>query len=64
MQVDGTYINHVQIDFGHTVMSKAIARGYETGVNMFDKDCSEDGVPYSWGADFECELAWEYLGWN
>ena len=64
VEVVGEY-RHTFFDvFDHTVTSKAIARAYEDMPDVFDNDCSETGVAYSLGQDFECELYWELVGYN
>lgn len=64
VEVEGEYYNSQVSVFDHDVTSKAIARGYRKMPHVFDSDCSEDGVVYSLGQDFECELYWEYEGYS
>ena len=64
VQVDGKYGNTEFPWFGHYVESRAEAFGYKFMPDVFDADCYEKDVPYSWGADFECELYWELVGYN
>lgn len=64
VQVDGEYSHLFISAFNHDVTSRAIAHGYTSMPDVFEADCDEDGVAYSLGQDFECELYWELLGYN
>lgn len=64
VQVDGEYGNSEFSWFGHSVESRVEAFTGENMPDVFDADCDEEDVPYSWGADFECELYWELVGYN
>ena len=46
-------------------MAGVPSRGLMSSVgNVFDQDCTENDVAYSWGQGFECELYWELVGYN
>ena len=64
VEVEGEYEHSLIEALGHTVTSKAIALAYEDMPDVFDQDCSEDGVAFHLGQGFECELYWELVGYN
>ena len=64
VEVSAEYYNTKKSHFDHDVVSRAIANGYQSMPHVFDQECSEEGVPYDWHADFECELFWELIGYN
>ena len=64
VHVDGDYGNSAVSWFGHSVESRAEAFGYQNMPDVFDADCHEEDVPFSLGADFECDLYWELVGYN
>ena len=62
--VDGEYYNTKLSTLDHDVTSEAIARGYKNMPHVFDNACTEDGIAYHLGMDFECELYWELVGYS
>ena len=62
--VRGEYDHRVPLSpFGHTTTATAAARGYQVMPYVFLAVCTGSSLP-PWPADLECELAWEYLGYE
>ena len=60
----GEYEHSLFSTFDHEVTSGAIAKAYVNMGDVFDQDCSENGVACSWGQGFECELYIEEAWFN
>ena len=58
----GTF-HHENFGWHHSIEAKASGLGWQSGVNMFSSECSNDGGP-PWPAHFECELWWNLIGWQ
>ena len=60
----GEYDHRVPLStFGHSTIATAVARGYQVMPYVFLAECAGFSLlPYP--ADLECELDWEYLGYE
>ncbi len=62
-EAKGVYRHDVIPAWGHTTWAKAKARGYYQMPHVFHATCRRQSLPPS-PAHLECELEWEYLGYE
>ena len=62
-EAKGVYTHTIVPSWGHTTWAKAQARGYKKMPHVFHAACRGESLPPD-PAELECELKWEYLGYE